>query len=102
MWWDFPPLSNAPWTTAIMSNPERFRGCTKLPKLFVRRNESAPLACALEGRQDIAGEANIDEAHLLIRNSILKFINKCGHMPWLEQPQETWKIVHEFLDSLPR
>ncbi len=56
----------------------------------------------LQGRQDIAGEANIDEAHLLIRNSVLKFINRCGHMPWLEQPEQTWKIVHEFLDSLPR
>jgi proline iminopeptidase len=56
----------------------------------------------LQGRQDIAGEANIDEAHLLISNSVLKFINKCGHMPWLEQPEQTWKIVNEFLDSLPR
>ena len=56
----------------------------------------------LQGRQDIAGEANIDEAHLLIKNSVLKFINKCGHMPWLEQREQTWKIVNEFLDSLPR
>jgi proline iminopeptidase len=56
----------------------------------------------VQGRQDVAGEANICETHLLIRNSILKFINKCGHMPWLEQPEQTWKIVNEFLDSLPR
>jgi proline iminopeptidase len=56
----------------------------------------------LQGRQDVAGEANIDEAHLLIRNSVLKFINSCGHMPWIEQPEQTWKIVNEFLDSLPR
>ena len=56
----------------------------------------------LQGRQDIAGEANIDEAHLLIRNSILKFINKCGHMPWLEQREQTWKIVYAFLDTLPK
>jgi proline iminopeptidase len=56
----------------------------------------------LQGRQDVAGEANIDETHLLIRNSVLKFINSCGHMPWLEQPEQTWKIVNEFLDSLPR
>jgi pimeloyl-ACP methyl ester carboxylesterase len=49
-----------------------------------------------------AGEANIDEAHLLIRNSVLKFLNKCGHMPWLEQPDQTWKIVNEFLNGLPR
>jgi proline iminopeptidase len=56
----------------------------------------------LQGRQDLAGEANICEAHLLIKNSTLTFINKCGHMPWIEQPEQTWKIVHEFLDSLPK
>ena len=56
----------------------------------------------LQGRQDLAGEANIYEAHMLIKNSALKFINKCGHMPWLEQPEQTWKIVNEFLDGLLR
>ena len=55
----------------------------------------------LQGRQDLAGEANIFEAHLLIKNSILKFIDKCGHIPWLEQPAETWKIVNEFLRTVP-
>jgi len=55
----------------------------------------------LQGRQDLAGEANVTEAHSLIRNSTLTFIDKCGHMPWLEQPEQTWKIVHEFLAHLP-
>jgi proline iminopeptidase len=55
----------------------------------------------LQGRQDLAGEANLYEAHSLIKNSTLKFIEKCGHMPWLEQPEQTWKIVNEFLDGLP-
>lgn len=54
----------------------------------------------LQGRQDLAGEANICEAHSLIKNSNLTFINKCGHMPWIEQPEQTWKIVNEFLASL--
>jgi proline iminopeptidase len=56
----------------------------------------------VQGRQDLAGEANICEAHSLIRNSTLAFINKCGHMPWLEQPEQTWKIVNEFLAHLPK
>ncbi len=56
----------------------------------------------VQGRQDLAGEANIYEAHLLIRNSTLKFINRCGHMPWLEQPEQTWKMVNEFLSGLAR
>ena len=55
----------------------------------------------LQGRQDIAGEANIIEVHSLIRNSTLAFIDKCGHMPWLEQPEQTWKIVDDFLTHVP-
>jgi proline iminopeptidase len=55
----------------------------------------------LQGRQDLAGEANLWEAHSLIKNSTLAFIDKCGHMPWLEQPQQTWKIVDDFLAHLP-
>jgi proline iminopeptidase len=55
----------------------------------------------LQGRQDIAGEANVLEAHSLIKNSTLAFIDKCGHMPWLEQPEQTWKIVDDFLAHLP-
>jgi proline iminopeptidase len=55
----------------------------------------------LQGRQDLAGEANICEAHMLIKNSTLAFIDKCGHLPWLEQPEQTWKIVHGFLAHLP-
>ena len=56
----------------------------------------------LQGRQDLAGEANVCEAHSLIKNSTLAFIDKCGHMPWLEQPEQTWKIVEDFLAHLPR
>jgi len=55
----------------------------------------------LQGRQDIAGEANILEAHSLIKNSTVAFIDKCGHMPWLEQPEQTWKIAGDFLSHLP-
>jgi pimeloyl-ACP methyl ester carboxylesterase len=55
----------------------------------------------LQGRQDLAGEANIDEAQSLIKHSTLSFIDKCGHMPWLEQPEQTWKIIDDFLAHLP-
>jgi proline iminopeptidase len=47
------------------------------PKL---RRIAAPVLL-LQGRQDLAGEANVDEAHSLIKNSTLTFIDKCGHMP---------------------
>src|SRR5262249_29307889 len=55
----------------------------------------------LQGRQDLAGEANIVEAHSLIKNSTLAFIDKCANMPCLEQPEQTWKIVNDFLAHLP-
>jgi len=55
----------------------------------------------LQGRQDLAGEANIIEVQSLIKNSTLAFVDKCGHMPWLEQPEQTWKIVGDFLARLP-
>jgi len=67
------------------------------PKL---KNIVAPVLL-LQGRQDLAGEANICETHSLIKNSTLAFIDKCGHMPWLEQPEQTWKIVDNFLAHLP-
>jgi proline iminopeptidase len=67
------------------------------PKL---KNIVAPVLL-LQGRQDLAGEANICEAHSLIKNSMLAFVDKCGHMPWLEKPEQTWKIVDEFLAHLP-
>ena len=67
------------------------------PKL---KSITAPVLL-LQGRQDVAGEANVCEAHALIRNSTLAFIDKCGHMPWLEQPEQTWKIVSDFLAHLP-
>jgi len=67
------------------------------PKL---KNIVAPVLL-LQGRQDLAGEANICEAHSLIRHSTLAFVDKCGHMPWLEQPEQTWKIVDDFLARLP-
>jgi proline iminopeptidase len=67
------------------------------PKL---KNIVAPVLL-LQGRQDLAGEANVWEAHSLINNSTLAFIDKCGHMPWLEQPEQTWKIVDEFLAHVP-
>jgi proline iminopeptidase len=54
----------------------------------------------VQGRQDLAGEANVDEAHSLIKNSTLTFIDKCGHMPWLEKPEQTWKTVNDFLAHL--
>ena len=94
---------------AMELNPEHYN--FRVPPVFLQaegkydirpklRSIAAPVLL-LQGRQDLAGEANICEAHSLIRNSRLAFIDKCGHLPWLEQPEQTWKIVEDFLAQLP-
>ena len=40
------------------------------------------------------------EFHRLIPNSELHFIDKCGHAPMMERPEEFNKILHPFLDKL--
>jgi proline iminopeptidase len=94
--------------TAMELNPNDYN--FRVPPAFIKaegkydirpklRSIAAPVLL-LQGRQDLAGEANICEAHSLIGNSTLAFIDKCGHMPWLEQPEQTWKVVDEFLAHL--
>ena len=51
----------------------------------------------VHGRQDAVAEGGIVEAHQLIKSSRLAFIDKCGHMPWIEQPEELWKAVEAFM-----
>ena len=40
------------------------------------------------------------EFNRLIPNSELHFIDKCGHAPMMEQPEEFNKILHKFLTKL--
>jgi pimeloyl-ACP methyl ester carboxylesterase len=30
---------------------------------------------------------------------VLVYINQCGHMPWIEQPDQFRRILAEFLES---
>jgi 2-hydroxy-6-oxonona-2,4-dienedioate hydrolase len=43
-----------------------------------------------------------EEFHKLIPNSELHFIDKCGHAPMMEVPDEFNKILHAFLDKLKK
>lgn len=54
----------------------------------------------IQGRQDVCPEENVFEAQRLLKNAQIKFINRCGHTPFLEQPKEAWKAAHEFLGKL--
>lgn len=51
----------------------------------------------IQGRQDPGGEANVIEMQQLIKQATLKFIERCGHSPEVEKPNETWPLVYKFL-----
>ena len=51
----------------------------------------------LQGGQDIVGMDTAYEIHKTIPKSEVKFIRKCGHVPWLEQPEEFYSSITNFL-----
>lgn len=51
----------------------------------------------VHGHQDPIGDKTAEDIHALIPGSTLAYINKCGHFPWVEQPEEFRRIVGEFL-----
>ncbi len=61
----------------------------------IRKIRAATLL--IQGRQDVAPESNILETHQLIKRSVLKFIERCGHIPWEEKPEETFSMIQQFL-----
>ncbi len=53
----------------------------------------------VQGHQDPVGDKTAEDIHGLIPGSTLAYINKSGHFPWLEQPEEFKRLVVEFLGS---
>jgi proline iminopeptidase len=51
----------------------------------------------VQGHQDPIGDKTAEDIHALIAGSTLAYINKSGHFPWIEQPDEFRKIVATFL-----
>jgi proline iminopeptidase len=71
---------------------------------FIRSRLRAIRARVLlvHGLQDAVAEGGVVEAHRLIRGSQLALINNCGHVPWLEQPDQLWDTVNRFLTALQK
>ncbi len=60
------------------------------------------LACRVlivQGRQDPIGDLTADQIHRAITGSDLRMIEKCGHFPWLEQPDRFRRVIAEFLEA---
>ena len=56
----------------------------------------------LQGHQDPIGQKTAEQIHDVIRNSRLTYIAKCGHVPWLEQPEAFARAISEFLSGSPK
>ena len=53
----------------------------------------------VQGHQDPIGDKTAEDLHALIPGSTLTYINKAGHFPWLEQPEEFQRSVAAFLSG---
>jgi proline iminopeptidase len=56
----------------------------------------------VQGHQDPIGDKTAEEIHALIGGSSLVYIRRCGHFPWIEQPEVFRKAIAEFLPAAPR
>ncbi len=58
-------------------------------------------ALILHGRQDPFPEAIARDNHALLKGSRLVWIDRCGHMPWLDQPEAMENALFAFLFPQP-
>lgn len=54
----------------------------------------------IQGKQDVMGDDIANEAHKLLFNSQLVFMDECAHYGWLEQPEIYFTNINRFLDRL--
>ncbi len=53
----------------------------------------------VQGHQDPVGDLTAQEIHNTIAGSQLTFLDKCGHYPWVERPDDFRRTVTEFLKN---
>lgn len=51
----------------------------------------------IQGKQDVMEDTIAKEAHKLLTNSTLVFLDECAHYGWLEQPEAYFRSIHEFV-----
>ena len=81
-------------TLALAKSAIRHNMANDLPKMKI------PTAI-IWGNQDTVTPPDVaKEFHKLLPNSNLYWIDKCGHVPMMEHPQEFNKIMHKWLTNL--
>jgi proline iminopeptidase len=53
----------------------------------------------VQGHQDPVGDKTAEDIQGAIKSSVLKYINRSGHFPWIEQPDAFRRILAEFFDA---
>ena len=56
----------------------------------------------VHGHQDPMGDKTAEDLHALMKSSTLVYLDKCGHFPWLEQPERFVKAITDFVAPTPR
>lgn len=67
---------------------------------FDLRNGLTQVRCrtlVVHGRQDPIPASVVYEIRDAMPQLELRFLEKCGHFPWLEQPEETFRVLRAFL-----
>ena len=54
----------------------------------------------VQGRQDPIGESTAYRTQQILSHARLEFIEVCGHYPWVEQPQQLFALLKDFLRTL--
>ena len=54
----------------------------------------------VQGRQDPIDASTAYQTKETLSQAKIEFIEKCGHFPWIEQPEKFFPIVNDFLDSV--
>ena len=81
-------------TLAIAKSAIRHNMAKDLPKM------KTPTAI-IWGAQDTVTPPNVaEEFHLLLPNSNLYWIDKCGHAPMMEHPHEFNRIMHSWIEKI--
>jgi proline iminopeptidase len=50
----------------------------------------------VHGHQDPMGDKTAEDLHALVTSSTLTYIDKCGHFPWIEQPEAFRAAIDAF------
>ena len=53
----------------------------------------------LQCHQDPIGDKTAEDIHGLIRSSVIAYLDRCGHFPWIEQPEKMRAAVADFLKA---